>query len=167
MIYELWQRRRWMQRERHRKIWLLASGIIPQLFKVIMLAKRVPTILELNWNKCFSLIRMQNLTFVIICSRRLVHITAKQVISHPGKNENVCEMSKNDKCTCKSCETAVFHCQICKFVTFLLSLSWWLEASYCLVPRRLSCYRVTSFVLLSNWVVLPFRKRKNMPYFFS
>ena len=30
------------------------------------------------------------------------------------------------KGTCKACETFVFHCQICKFVTFLLPSSWWL-----------------------------------------
>ena len=27
---------------------------------------------------------------------------------------------------CKACKTAVFHCQICKFVTFLLPTSSWL-----------------------------------------
>ena len=42
-----------------------------------MLAKCVPTILEFNSNQRFSLGRIQNLT----CSRSLVHITAKQVIS--------------------------------------------------------------------------------------
>ena len=58
----------------------------------------------------------------------VVHTTAKQVISRRGKNENadVCEMSKNEKCTCKACKTIVFHCQICKFVTFLLPSLWWL-----------------------------------------
>ena len=35
-------------------------------------------------------------------------------------------MSKNEKCTCKACKTIVFHCQICKFVTFLLPSSSWL-----------------------------------------
>ena len=43
-----------------------------------------------------------------------------------GKKENVCEMSKNEKCTCKACKTIVFHCQIRKFVTFLLPSSSWL-----------------------------------------
>ena len=56
----------------------------------------------------------------------VVHSTAKQVISRRRKNENVCEMPKNEKCTCRACKTTVFHCQICKFVTFLLPLSWWL-----------------------------------------
>ena len=35
-------------------------------------------------------------------------------------------MSKDEKCTCKACKTTVFHCQICKFVTFLLPSSSWL-----------------------------------------
>ena len=29
-------------------------------------------------------------------------------------------MSKDEKCTCEACKNTVFHCQICKFVTFLL-----------------------------------------------
>ena len=56
----------------------------------------------------------------------VVHTTAKQVISRRRKNENVFKMSKNEKCTCKACKNAVFHCQICKFVGFLLPSSSWL-----------------------------------------
>ena len=59
---------------------------------------------------------------------QVVHTTTKQIISRRGKNENVCEMFKNDKCTCKACRTIVFHRQICKFRTFLLpSSSWFLK----------------------------------------
>ena len=47
---------------------------------------------------------------------QVVHTTTKQIISRRGKNENVCEMFKNDKCTCKACRTIVFHRQICKFL---------------------------------------------------
>ena len=58
----------------------------------------------------------------------VVHTTAKQVISRRRKNENVFKMSKEEKCTCKACKSTVFHCQICKFVGFLLpSSSWFLE----------------------------------------
>ena len=32
-------------------------------------------------------------------------------------------MSKDEKCTCKACKSTVFHCQICKVVTFLLPSS--------------------------------------------
>ena len=53
----------------------------------------------------------------------VVHTAAKQVIWRRGKNEKVCEMSKNEKCTCRACKTIVFHYQICKFVTFLLPSS--------------------------------------------
>ena len=48
---ELKQTRRRQKRERHLKMWLRVSVIIFQLFKVIMLEKRVLTILELNWNQ--------------------------------------------------------------------------------------------------------------------
>ena len=56
----------------------------------------------------------------------VVHTTAKQVISRRRKNENVFKMSKNEKCTCKACKNAVFHCQICKSVGILLPSSSWL-----------------------------------------
>ena len=57
---------------------------------------------------------------------RIVHTTKKQVISRRRKNENVFKMSKDEKCTCKVCKNTVFHCQICKFVGFLLPSSSWL-----------------------------------------
>ena len=56
----------------------------------------------------------------------VVLTTAKQVISRRRKNENVLKMSKDEKCTCKACKNTVFHCQICKFVGFLLPSSSWL-----------------------------------------
>ena len=59
-------------------------------------------------------------------SSYVIHSTAKQVITRRRKNENVYEMWKNENCTCKACKNIVFHCQICKFVTFLSSSSSWL-----------------------------------------
>ena len=56
----------------------------------------------------------------------VVHTTAKQVISRRRKNENVFKMSKDEIYTCKACKNTVFHCQICKFVGFLLPSSSWL-----------------------------------------
>ena len=56
----------------------------------------------------------------------VVHTPAKRVISRRRKNENVYKMSKIEKCTCKACKNTVFHCQICKFVGFLLPSSSWL-----------------------------------------
>ena len=47
---------------------------------------------------------------IIVNYPAMWHTTAKQVISRHGKNENVCEMSKNEKCTCKACKSNVFHC---------------------------------------------------------
>ena len=55
-----------------------------------------------------------------------VHTTAKQVISRRRKIENVFKLSKDENCTCKACKNTVFHCQICKFVGFLLPSSSWL-----------------------------------------
>ena len=41
-------------------------------------------------------------------------------------------MSKDEKCTCNACKNTVFHCQICKFVGFLLpSSSWLLKLPIC------------------------------------
>ena len=37
---------------------------------------------------------------------------------------------KMKKCTCKACKNTVFHCQICKFVGFLLSSSRLLKVPY-------------------------------------
>ena len=56
----------------------------------------------------------------------VVHTTAKQVISRRRKNENVFKMSKDEICTCQACKNTVFHCQICKFMGFLLPSSSWL-----------------------------------------
>ena len=50
----------------------------------------------------------------------VVHTTAKQGTSRRRKNENVFKMSKDEKCTCKACKNAVFHCQICKFAAGFL-----------------------------------------------
>ena len=114
-IRELKQRRQ----ERHLKISLRVSAIISQLFKVITRGKCVLTILELNCNQRFR----DKKTNLNICHHML---TSSTQLSHRGKNENVCQMFKNEKCTCKACKTIVFHCQICKFVRFLLPSSSWL-----------------------------------------
>ena len=58
---------------------------------------------------------------------RLLGANGFHIKANRGKNENVCQMSKNEKCTCKACKTNVFHCKICKFVTFLLQSSSWLR----------------------------------------
>ena len=85
-----------------------------------MLEKCVLTILELNWNQCFRDKKTKLKLYL------LSHTTAKQVISRRGENENICEISTNEKCTCKACKNTVFRCQMYKFVTFLLPSSSWL-----------------------------------------
>ena len=88
---------------------------------MITVAKHVLTILELNWKQ-----RFRDRQTKLNCTQ-VVHRTAKQqVISRHRKNENVFKMSKYEKCTCKACKAIVFHCQICKFTTFLLPSSSWL-----------------------------------------
>ena len=84
-----------------------------------MLEKCVLTILELNLNQRLG----HNKTKLNICHHML---TSSTQLQSRRKNENVYKMSKNEKCTCKACKNTVFHCQICKFVGFLLppSSSW-------------------------------------------
>ena len=59
-------------------------AIISQLFKAIVLAKYVPTFLELNWNQRFR-DKQTNLS----SHAYVVHTTAKPVFSRRRKNENV------------------------------------------------------------------------------
>ena len=57
---------------------------------------------------------------------QVVHTPEKQVISRRRKNENVFKMSKMKSARAKRAKNTVFHCQICKFVGFLLPSSSWL-----------------------------------------
>ena len=63
---------------------LRVSAIIFQLFKVIMPEKCALTILELNWNQGLGQDRIEHSSSYA----RVVHTTAKQVISRHRKNEN-------------------------------------------------------------------------------
>ena len=56
-------------------------------------------------------------------------------------------MSKDEKCTCKACKITVFHCQICKFVGFVLPSSSWLLSA----TRRTHC-----FCILNMETTVPF-----------
>ena len=67
-----------------------------------------------------------------ICNHMLTSSTQRQNRSFHVEQEieNVCKMSKKEKCTSKACKTIVFHYQIYTFITFLLpstSLSWLLK----------------------------------------
>ena len=100
-------------------MWIRVFAIIFQLIKLIMLEKFVLTILKLNWNQRLG----QKRTKLNICHHML---TSSTQLQNRSKNENVFKMSKDEKCTCKACKNTVFHCQICKFVGFLLPSSSWL-----------------------------------------
>ena len=106
---------------------LRVSVIIFQLLKVIMPGKcALLTILELNWNQRLGQDKIEHLSAQL----------QKKVISRHRKNENVFKMSKDKKCTCKACKNTVFHCEICKFVEFLLLSSSWLLKLPSLAPRE-------------------------------
>ena len=129
---ELRQTRRRRKRERHLKMSLCVSANSFPLFKVVMPEKCALTILELNWNQPLGQDKIQHLSSYA----HVVHTTAKKVISRHRKNENVFKMSKDERCTCKACKNTVFHCQICKFVGFLLPSSSWLLELPSLAPRE-------------------------------
>ena len=69
-----------------------------------MLEKFVLTILELNWNQRLGHKKTKKSIELLSSYARVVHTTAKQVISRRRKNENVFKMSKDEKCTCKACK---------------------------------------------------------------
>ena len=121
------QTRRRQKRERHLKMSLRVSAIIFQLVKVIMPEKcALLTILELNWNQRLGQDKTEHLSAQL----------QKKVISRHRKNEDVFKMSKDENCTCKACKNTKFHCQICKFVEFLLLSSSWLLKLPSLAPRE-------------------------------
>ena len=84
-----------------------------------MLEKCVLIILVINRNQRLG----HKKTKISICHHMLTSSTQLQ-----NRSFHVVEikMSKDEKCTCKACKNTVFHCQICKFVGFLLPLSSWL-----------------------------------------
>ena len=89
-----------------------------------MLEKCVLTILELNWNQRLG----HKKTKLNICHHMLTSSTQLQNRSfhvvERTRTSSKCQKMK--KCTCKACKNTVFHCQICKFVGFLLPSSSWL-----------------------------------------
>ena len=85
---------------------------LKNVFKLFWCYRMWCKVLVFNWDRRLRDNR-QNWTFVIF----------SQVISRRGKNENVCEMSKNEKCTCKVCKTIAFHLpnmQVCNTDKFLI-----------------------------------------------
>ena len=107
IIGSLGKTRRRRQRQRHLKMSLRVSAIISQLFKVTMPAKCILTILELNWNQ-----RFRRKTKLNICHHMLTLSTQLQnrSFSRHGKNENSCEMSTNETCTCNAKRANSLNC---------------------------------------------------------
>ena len=64
-------------------------------------------ILELNWNQRLG--HKEDKIEHLSSYAHVVHTTAKPLISRSRKNENVFKMSKDAKCTWKTCKNAVFH----------------------------------------------------------
>ena len=130
----------------------LCVSAIFQLFKVIMPEKCALTILKLNRNQRFGQDKIEHLSSYA----HVVHTTAKKVISRHRKNEDVFKMSKEEKCTCKTCKNTVFHCQICKSVGFLLPS--WLRRTHCFFANmettvpfgRAISFRQLPFAVLSD-----------------
>ena len=89
-----------------------------------MLEKCVLTVLELNWNKRLG----HKKTKLNICHRMLTSSTRLQNRSfhvvERTRTSSKCQKMKYARA--KRAKNPVFHCQICKFVGFLLPLSSWL-----------------------------------------
>ena len=81
----------------------------------------------------------------MICSRR----------PHNGKTGHFTSQKERErlqnvkrwKCTCKACRNTVFHCQICKFVRFLLPSSSWLLK----LPINCTKPTISAFALKKGW----------------
>ena len=81
--------------------------------------QNVLTILKLNWNLHF---RSKN-TKLNICHHMLTSSTQLQNRSfHVAERMRTSLKCPKMECMCKACKTIVFHCQVRKFVTFLLSI---------------------------------------------
>ena len=120
---------------------LCVSAVIFQLFKIIRLENYVLTILELNWNQRLG----HKKTKLNICHHMPTSSTQLQNWSfhvvERTRTSTKCE--KNEICTCNACKNTIFHCQICKFVGFLLlSSSWLLRPGFHMVVSVVSVVSV-------------------------
>ena len=87
-----------------------------------MLAQRDLTNLEFNCNQRFKNKKTKLNICHPICSGRPHNCKTGHFTSWEER-ERLQNEKKNEKYTCKACKTIVFHCQICKFVRFLLPSS--------------------------------------------
>ena len=94
-------------------------------YSVIMLAKCVRTILELNWN--YSL--REKKAKLNICHHILTYLSTQlqnRSFHLVEKNENVCKMSKNKKCRFKAYKSFFFalsNMQVCKVLVAIVVMT--------------------------------------------
>ena len=124
---------------------LHVSAIIFQLFKVIMPDKWALTILELNWNQCLGHKAKLNICYYMPSSSTELQKTSFHVIERM-RTSLICQKMKN------ACANTVFHCQIHKFVGFLLLLS----SSLLKLPSLAPCEELIVFAYQIMETTVPF-----------
>ena len=88
--------------------------------------------------------------FFIVCSHRPHNCKTGHFTSQKER-----ERLQNEECTCKACKNTVFHCQICKFVGFLL------PSSSCLLKLPIT----SKTCCVSQWIVIyPFEQLAPQKY---
>ena len=120
-----------------------------------MLEKCVLTILELNWKQRLG----HKKTKLNICHHMLTSSTQLQKRSfhvvERTRTSSKCQKMKYARA--KRAKNTVFHCQICKFVGFLLPSSLWLlQVPFCVIQTKKETLIVTS----TN-VINPLKKQKS------
>ena len=70
--------------------------------------------------------RLQNRSFHVVERTRTSTKCQKMKSARAKRAKILFFIVKYEKCTCEACKNTVFHCQICKFVGFLLPSSSWL-----------------------------------------
>jgi len=128
---------------------LHVSAIIFQLFKVIMPDKWALTILELNWNQRLGHKAKLNICYYVPSSSTELQKRSFHVIERT-RTSLICQKMKNAFfCICKN---TVFHCQIRKFVGFLLLLS----SSLLKLPSLAPCEELIVFAYQIMETTVPF-----------
>ena len=127
----------WARKQKWRAWWQ-----VTKLFKVVMLEKCVLTVLELNWNKRLGhKKRKLNICHHMLTSSTQLQNRSFHVVERT-RTSSKCQNMKNARA--KRAKNTVFHCQICKFVEFLLPSSSWLrKLTFSFFLRReMTCFAV-------------------------
>ena len=101
----------------------------------------------LSWNQIGkSGLEARRKTWTFLSSVYVVRTSARYVIPGRWSRENGCEVYKNEKRRRKECKTTVFYCWICKFMTFSLFSSWFLNTFVSLL--RFSFFLLFYFMMI-------------------